>query len=216
MNLILRRAKTGDEIGLRAVKEDLPMPRNAQNATTRGGFLLGTTLENYHFLIENAFADVLEDDRKIVGFAIVLPDVLLRNSEMWRRKDEIEWRDFDSEEFADAPICYFEQLAILPAAKYRFYGIALAFLTLEKAFAAGHAAMFTTTVQRPIRNSAAVPFLNAIGAKIVGQVDETIDGFGNLVSDVYFVERETFAQNSAAHRLYGKVRRFLASSNQIR
>lgn len=214
MSLILRPAKTGDETEFCRVKEQLPMPQAAQNTTTQGGFLLGTNAENYRFFIENAFTNVLEDQGKIVAFAIILPDALVRNSDLWQRKDEIAWQNFDAKKLAEAPLCYFEQLAVLPDSKYRFYGIALAFKTLETAFAAGHAAMFTATVKSPILNLAAVPYLENVGAQVVGTVNENIEGFGNLVSDVYFVERETFARTVAAHRLYRKLKQRLAALSE--
>lgn len=203
MSLKLRRAKLTDAEQFINVKKSLPMPSDLSEMV-RGGFLLGTNIETYRFFIENAFVNVLEDKGKIVGFAIILPDALLRNSEIWQRKNEIRWDNFETVKFEDKAICYFEQLAVLPDRKYRFFGISLAYLTLSQAFA-NHEAMFTTIVKEPVFNQAAIPFLENVGGKCVGEVNEVYPKVGNLVSKVYFVEQEKFYQETQKHRLLQKV-----------
>lgn len=89
MTLLLRRARKGDESALYRVKKGLPITL-ASGETTRVGFLLGSSVETYRFFIERALVDVFENKGEIVGFAVVLPDDLLRKSEIWQRKNEIE------------------------------------------------------------------------------------------------------------------------------
>jgi hypothetical protein len=214
MNLKLRRARPSDAEGLFRVKKSLPMPTDSSE-TAHGGFLLGTNIETYRFFIENAYTNVLEKDEKIVGFAIILPDNLLRNSEIWQRKDQIDWENFAVEKFENKPVCYFEQLAILPNVSYRFFGVALAYLTLTQAFK-HHEAMFATIVKEPIFNQASIAFLENIGGCCVGTVDEFLPEFGNLVSKVYFVDREVFAETTAKHRIIKKIERQIrAITNDI-
>ncbi len=119
MTTRLRRAQNGDEAAFYRVKKNLPMP--VSNETASGGFLLGTNVETYRFFIENAFVNVLETNGEIVGFAVVLPDGLLRNSDLWKRKDEIEWAAGEPGDLIEKKLCYFEQLAVLPGAANRLY-----------------------------------------------------------------------------------------------
>ena len=203
MSLKLRRARKGDEESFLRVKKRLPMPSSPQESA-RGGFLLGTNVETYRFYIENSYANVLENDGEIVGFAIILPDALLRRSDLWRRKNEIEWENGAPTDLLDKPLCYFEQLAVLPGAKNRFYGVSLAFATLRQAFEK-HEAVFATLVVEPVFNPASIPFLESVGASRVAAVDEFLPEFGNLVSAVYSLEREVFAERIGRHRLAAKI-----------
>ncbi len=205
MNLNLRRAKLIDAEQFINVKKSLPMPTDLSE-TGRGGFLLGTNIETYRFFIENAYTNVLKNEGEIVGFAIILPDILLRNSELWQRKNEVRWDNFEAEQFEEKPICYFEQLAVLPGSKYRFFGVGLAYLTLLQAFES-HEAMFTTIVKEPIFNQTSIPFLENVGGKCVGEVNEYLPEWGRLLSKVYFVERKVFYQTTAKHRLINRVKK---------
>lgn len=205
MSLKLRRAELIDAEQFTSIKKALPMPSDI-NETVRGGFLLGTNLETYRYFIENGYVNVLADNQKIAGFAIILPDILLRNSELWQKKNEIVWKDFDPQRVENKSVCYFEQLAVLPSSKYRFFGISLAYLTLSQAFAT-HEAIFTTVVKEPIFNQAAIPFIENVGGKCIGEVNEVYPEVGKLVSKVYFIERDVFQQETEKHRLIKKVRK---------
>jgi hypothetical protein len=204
MSLKLRRARPIDAEAFIEVKRSLPMPSELSE-TTGGGFLLGTNLETYRFFIENTFLNVLDAGERIAGFAIVLPDPLLRSSEIWQQKDAIRWDNFDPGRFEDRPVCYFEQLAVLPASRYRFWGISLAYLTLCEAFET-HDAMFATVVKEPVFNRAALPLIDDVGGQYVGEVDEVYPEVGRLVSRVYLIERDVFREKTARHRLLKKVR----------
>lgn len=203
MTLKMRRARTGDEYGLHRIKRSLPMPRGADE-TAEGGFLLGTTIETYRFFIENALVNVLEKENETVGFTVVLPDELLRISEIWQRKDEIKWESGEATRLLDKPLCYFEQLAVLPDINYRFYGVALALSAAREAFQ-HHEVMFATTVVEPVCNRASIPFLESMGGICVGLIDEFYPEFGNLVSAVHLLERRIFIERLDRHPLKTKI-----------
>lgn len=202
MTIKLRPARKGDEADFYRIKKSLPMP--LVNETARGGFLLGTNVETYRFFIENALVNVLEKEDKIVGFAVVLPDDLLRGSDLWKRKDEIEWEMDEPRDLIEKKLCYFEQLAVLPGVERRFYGVALALVTLREAFET-HEAMFATIVLEPVFNRASIAFLESVGGKRVGATKEFYPEFGDLVSAIYSLERETFSEYLSKHPLKNKV-----------
>jgi hypothetical protein len=210
MNLKLRRARPTDAEAFIEVKRSLPMP-SGLSETAEGGFLLGTNLQTYRFFIENAFVNVLDAGGRIAGFAIILPDRLLRSSQIWQQKDMIRWQNFDPGRFEERPICYFEQLAVLPASRYRFWGISLAYLTLSAAFAT-HDAMFATVVKEPVFNRAALPLIEDVGGQYVGEADEVYPEVGRLLSRVYLIERDIFRKRTAKHRLFKKVLKQIESA----
>lgn len=179
------------------------MPSSPDGAT-RGGFLLGTNVETYLFYIENAFVNILENDGETIGFAIVFPDELLRQSELWQRKNEIVWENGFPIDLVDRRICYIEQVAVLPELKYRFYGAAVVLATMRQSFET-HEAAFTTLVIKPVFNPAAIPFLENVGARKIGTVDEFLPEFGNLVLAVYALERKVFREQIKQHRLTAKL-----------
>ncbi|MDQ2745665.1 MAG: hypothetical protein M3T96_00175 [Acidobacteriota bacterium] len=213
MTLKLRAARKGDEAEFYRIKKNLPMP-SAAIETARGGFLLGTNVETYRFFIENAFVNVLEKAGEIVGFAVVLPDALLRISDLWMRKNEIDWADGEPTDLIEKQLCYFEQLAVLPDTKYRFYGVSLALATLRQAFET-HEAMFATTVVKPVCNRASVPLLESVGGQRVGCVNEYYPEFGDLVSAIYLLKREGFTASLAKHPLKAKVFQQIGSLSEF-
>jgi hypothetical protein len=205
MNMIIRKAEAGDAEAFLKIKEELKMPLVEE--TTRGGFLLGTSLEQYRFFIENAFVRVLEDLEKgrIVGFSIILPDEVLRASELWQKKSDIAWNDVDVAKIESGKIAYYEQLAILPDPAYRRYSFLLAFSNAKDVIEAGHNCMITTIVNYPVRNRAALPFLEAIGCRHIGEVEEQYPDVGKVHSDIYFVDKECFVDKINSHPIIKKV-----------
>jgi hypothetical protein len=205
MNIIIRKAQTRDAEAFLKIKEELKMPLVQE--TAQGGFLLGTTFEQYRFFIENAFVRVLEDleKKQIVGFSIILPDEVLRASELWQKKEMIKWNEFDASEFESKKIAYYEQLAILPDAAYRRYSFLLAFSNAKDVIEAGHECMITTIVNYPVRNRAALPFLEAIGCIHIGEVEEKYPDVGRVHSDIYFVDKSRFVEKLQTHPIIKKV-----------
>ena len=203
--MIIRKAEVRDAEAFLKIKEELKMPLVQE--TAQGGFLLGTTLKQYQFYIENAFVRVLEDSDKarIVGFSIILPDQVLRASELWEKREYIRWNEFDSSEFEGKKIAYYEQLAILPDAAYRRYSFLLAFSNAKDVIETGHECMITTIVNYPVRNRAALPFLEAIGCVHVGEVEEKYPDVGRVHSDIYFVDKKRFVEKLQSHPIIKKV-----------
>lgn len=180
----IRRATQADAEAILAVKRALALPPDAREAP-RGGFLLGASLESYRALIDVADVWVLTGtEGAVAGFAVLLPEPVLRASGLWARREAIRW---------DAPagwtppehrVCYFDQLAILPAARMRAPELALT--ALREAVRTGHQHLFATVVTHPVQNTASLALLRALGARHVGSVDEEYEGIGHIVSDLYY------------------------------
>ncbi|WP_207504488.1 GNAT family N-acetyltransferase [Telluribacter humicola] len=185
----IRKARVEDAAQFVRIKEQLPMPA-ASEGTTTGGFLLGTSESTYAFFIEQAHCLVAEAGGEVVGFGILLPDAIVKASEIWQKRDLAAW-EIPIAEFEDRKLCYFEQLAFLPA--YRRVAPRLAFRLLHEAFHQhGYEAMFTTTVNKPVTNRAAIPFIKAAGGTRVGNIDEYYEGAGAINSDIYLVQKQDF------------------------
>lgn len=180
----IRRASQADAEAILAVKRALALPPGAREAPG-GGFLLGASLEGYRALIDAADVWVLTGtDGAVAGFAVLLPEPVLRASELWARREAIRW---------DAPagwtppehrVCYFDQLAVLPDARVRAPHLALT--ALREAVRNGHEHLFATVVTHPVQNTASLALLRALGAWRVGRVDEEYEGVGRIVSDLYY------------------------------
>lgn len=186
----IRRARLDDLEGMLAIKHALRMDAGS-DTTVRGGFLLGSSREQYRLFIEHASVMVLEDGagEMLAGFAIALPDPIVRGSDLWARREVIAWKEFDPTPVEHEPIAYFEQLAILPERRYMLYAPALALAALQPLLDAGHRHLFATVVKEPIHNLAAVPLLAGMGARMVGEIDEEYDGVGRIVSELYYLDR---------------------------
>lgn len=192
MSARLRRATPADLEAILAVKRALPMPGG--ESTQRGGFLLGCDPRTYAALVELAQVWLLELDERVVGFSVTFDDAVLRGSELWRRREHIEWQpSFDAEAKLDLRIGYFDQLAVLPLARARYWGAALGLRALAELFEAKqHQLVLTTTVIAPIRNAAALPYLTRVGARRVGRLDEHYPGVGPVSSALYAIEARRY------------------------
>jgi hypothetical protein len=180
----IRRASQADAEAILKVKQALALPPDAREAPG-GGFLLGSSLEGYRALIDAADVWVLNGtDGAIAGFAVLLPEPVLRASELWTRREAIRWEVPAGWAVPEHRVCYFDQLAILPAARMRAAELALT--ALRAAVRTGHQHLFATTVAHPVRNTASLALLRALGARRVGSVDEEYEGVGRIVSDLYY------------------------------
>ena len=188
----LRRAGAADLDSVLAVKRALPMP--GSDATNRGGFLLGSDPATYATLLAVARVWLLELDEQVVGFSVTLDDPVLRASEVWQRREHIDWApEFDHEAKLDSRIGYFDQLAVLPDTRARYWGAALGLRALAELFEVeGHDLVLTTTVIEPIRNNAALPYLARAGARRVGRLDEHYPGVGRVCSALHALEAVDF------------------------
>jgi len=198
MKTIIRKANADDASAFLAIKNQLPMSL-ADGTTTTGGFLLGTDLETYRFYINNAYCLVAEKDKEVVGFGIILPDALLRNSEVWIKRNSATWY-VDLNYYEQQPLCYFEQFAFLPGNKK--WAVLLAYNIVKWAFDEGNKTLFTTTVNKPILNLAAIPFIKTVSGIKAGNINEEYPLVGEINSDIYTIDAELFYQKVAEHPLY--------------
>jgi hypothetical protein len=89
-------------------------------------------------------------------------------------------------------VAFYEQLAFLPGPASRTYAKYLALISVQRAFAQ-HASLFTTVIQWPVQNQAALPFLQVAGFERVGCIDEEYPHYGRVTSDIYHLDRAVFA-----------------------
>ncbi len=186
----LRRATPADLAAVLAIKRALPMPGADHDATNSGGFLLGSDERTYAELLAVARLWLLEVDGEPVGFSMTLDDPVLRASSVWARQGQIEWQhDFDPAAALSRRIGYFDQLAVLPRLRSRYWGAALALRALAELIDdEDHELVLTTTVIEPIVNRAALPYLARVGARMVGRITERYAGVGDVVSAIHAIE----------------------------
>jgi hypothetical protein len=186
----VRPATLQDLDALLALKSDLMFAATSKNATsknttsTAGGFLLGSTPQEYSYKLSTGLVWVLEGEH-IEGLALVLGDHAFRESEIWQRRDLVRW---DTTPVYEQRFAYFDQLAVRPGPA-RTHVPLLALIALLDAYMDGVDVLISTTVKWPIKNLSAVPYLTAIGGQVVGEVDETYPDFGDLISNVWRVDR---------------------------
>lgn len=190
MNIKIRKALVEDGYSFLKIKEQLSF-KNVSGETTKGGFLLGTNIEEYQLYIKNDFCLVAENDSQIIGFGIVLKDKTLKNSTIWNKRHQTQW-EIDIQSYENNKNCYFDQLAFLNG--YSRTVIRLCYQLMNLAFE-DHETLFTSTVHEPILNLAAVPYiLKASGSK-VASIDEIYPEIGRIKSDIYKIEREDYKKN---------------------
>lgn len=210
--MIIRRARMADVDAMLRVKHGLRLDP-AAGAVQGGGFLLGASAEAYAWFVEHAQVLVLEDpEHGVGGFAVALPDAVLRTTDVWVRRRSIAWKGASWDALEDARVAYFDQLAVRPDRRFRMYVAALAVAALVGIVESGHEHLFATVVREPVRNLASLPLLNGLGARPVGQIEEEYPGVGRLLSEVYHarVGRGTPAALFASSALARRVERMVA------
>jgi ribosomal protein S18 acetylase RimI-like enzyme len=195
----LRRATPADLGAVLAIKRALPMPSTSpeRSDTASGGFLLGSDEQTYAELLAVARMWLLEIDGAPVGFSVTLDDPVLRASPVWARQAQIEWQhDFDPVGALGRRIGYFDQLAVLPRLRSRYWGAALALRALAELIEdEEHELVLTTTVLEPILNRAALPYLARVGACMVGRLAERYEGVGAIVSAIHAIEAVRYREH---------------------
>ena len=184
MSVRLRRAGPADLEAIVALRDELRLVPGRSGG--RGGFLLGCSPDRYGWLIGCASVTLLESEGALAGFAVTLPDPVLRASELWARRGAIGWRAGEAEPPADETIGYFDQLALARGAS-RLHAAPLALEALRGLADAGHDHLYATTLAAPVCNSASLRLLGACGARIVGHVAEHYQGIGDVVSWLHHV-----------------------------
>lgn len=186
----IRRARTGDIDTMLQLKSELRFQAGEQRSA-RGGFLLGSSAEDYEGKVRDGIAWVLEEDT-VEGFAIALPDDLFKASALWRRRHQVHGK-IPVAHFEALTLGYFDQLAVRPGASRR-YSAALALTAMMELMEGGTEVMITTTVVEPVVNFAAVPFVQRMGGQSVGRLAETDPHVGALVSEIWVVTRTGYSE----------------------
>lgn len=179
-----------------AIKEQLALS-NQSERRTQGGFLLGTDLDTYRFFIRQGICYTAEVSARIVGFGIVLPNALVRQSEIWSKRKEVDWK-IDLKLLENSNVAYLEQLAFLPG--HQKWVLVLSHNLVHTAFKNEATYILTTTVRKPILNPAALPLIHAAGGIKVGNIDEVYPQVGNINSDIYCIEKSVYYQK-IGHRI---------------
>jgi len=185
--MCLRRAVSADVDSIWNLKRRLHITP-VGGATAEGGFLLGVPRARYVALVEHANVVVLERGAVLVGFAVTLPDHVLRATDVWARRAGIEWLGTRPAVSDDARVGYFDQLACLPGWSGRLGAPALALRALLDLVETGHQHVFATVVRQPFHNVAALRMLEAVGARRAGRLVAQHAAVGRLVSDVYHLD----------------------------
>jgi hypothetical protein len=194
MSAAIRPATAADVDAIAALKQSLAL--DGQSGA-RGGFLLGCSRERYALLVAHAHVLVLEENGALTGFAITLPDPLLRASELWSRRALIRWHANESEPPEHAAIAYFDQLALARTAS-RLHAPALALAAVRQLIKSGHQHLYATLLHAPFRNHASLPLLRAAGARAVAFVPETYPQVGPIVSELHHLRLDSALAARAA------------------
>lgn len=203
----IRKGTTRDLQAILELRAALPMPNQIQ--TKHGGFLLGSSPEQYLAYLSSGLVWILELKQEASAFCIAFPDKLLRQSEFWQRKNEIHWLSPEKKtKILDQRIAYLDQLAARPSPKARYWTIALALHVLDELFTdcsafSAHDFCVTTTVMKPICNQAAWPLLNRAKATRIGELDEYYPSVGEIKSAVFAIDKQV-----ASGSLHALRRRF--------
>jgi hypothetical protein len=210
-HLQIRPAMVADAPALVEVKGQLRMPVTDDESSS-GGFLLGTTLEEYEYFIAHDDVLVAVDGEagQVVGFSVVLAHESVMSSVLWQRASQVKWTELfqrtvnahltsGETRSLDTRIAYFEQLAFLPRSEYRVYAKYMALAAAQRAFTR-HEHLFTTIIHEPVHNHASLPFLRVAGFELAGSLDERYPGVGHIVSDIYHLGRDEFEARVRAGR----------------
>jgi len=198
MNPKIRQSILSDAEHFLAIKERLPISIENDD-TTQGGFLLGTDLETYRFYINHGFCYTAIASDEIIGFGIMLPNQLVKQSEIWEKRKTVSWK-INLSTLEKSNVAYLEQLAFLKG--HRKLVLILSYNLVHKAFENGADFILTTTVKKPVLNLAAIPLIKAAGGRKVGNIDEVYDNIGDINSDLYLIEKTTFHKSLEKRILY--------------
>ncbi|MDQ3396450.1 MAG: hypothetical protein M3511_01545 [Deinococcota bacterium] len=188
MKVTVRAGVPADAPSFVCLKERLRMPPGTQ--TRRGGFVLGTSLEQYGRHLSHDQVIVAEALEGLVGFSIVLKHDRFVNSELWKKKDAARLT-LPPQALAGRRVAYYEQLAFMPGYAARVYAKYVAFINLYLALQ-DHGSVVATVVRKPVHNRAALPFLSAAGFQWIGSIDEHYPEYGAIGSDIYHLDSDDF------------------------
>lgn len=201
--LEIRRATPADVPTILEIKHALRLELEA--TTEDGGFLLGSSPQVYEQLASIEAIALIERDGQLLGFSTMLNDVLFRSSEVFERREQIDWQGFSPQEILEEPIAYFDQLAIRPDEQRGYIGAFLAMHTMDT-LTASSAHVFTTTLLEPIENRAALPLIHKIGGRQVGTLTEVYPDVGEVTSAIFHLAADAYRASLKRMRREGSAR----------
>jgi len=178
--------------GIVRLKQRLARGRT-EDPRPREGFLLGSSAEAYAAHVDDPGVEVwiLEQGGVVTGFAVCLGDAAFRASPLWAKRsllrlDADAAGDLDG--LASARLGYFDQLAVAPGFSARLGAAPLA-ASAFSALCEAHSAdwVLATTVVAPFQNEAAYGLLRRVGARRLGEVEETYPAVGTIISAVFVI-----------------------------
>lgn len=185
----IRKAILNDASAYLGINHKLPVVSEKDNATSTGGFLLGTDFETYQSYIDLGFCYTALAEDKIVGFGVMFPNETVKTSDLWMKRKNANWL-IDIAKLEKCNISYIDQLAFLKGNSRS--AIILAYNMIKHSFKFGSEYVITTTVREPMHNLAAIPFIKAAGGKVVGTIDEYYPVVGDIKSDLHLISAEAF------------------------
>lgn len=191
MNPKIRKSTLEDANHFIRIKELLPLSTQSKH-TKQGGFLLGTNIETYKFYISHGICFTGIAVNEVVGFGIMLPNALVKQSELWEKRKTVKWA-VDLATLENSNVSYLEQMAFLKG--NRKLTLILSYNLVHTTFENGADYVLTTTVKKPVTNEAAIPLIKAVGGKKVGNIDEVYPQVGAVNSDIYLIDKTTFYQS---------------------
>lgn len=195
----IRAGSTQDLPAILQLRGELAMPRHlvAGQDTRGGGFLLGSSPDQYQRWLETGWVRVLEIDGQLEAFCNYFPYQAFRRSELWSRKSEVQWGEPAWEQrLNSAPVAYIDQLAARRRPQSRVWSTRLALAVLDDLFGTPplpwtHPYVLTTTVIEPLCNKAAWKFLERAQAKQVAQLPEYYPEVGEIRSAIFVMDANT-------------------------
>lgn len=189
MSIIIRNGRIEDASHFVKIKERLSFSNSVQNTGRSGGFLLGCDEETYANYIRYGDSLVCLKNDKMIGFGILFPDEILRQSDLWRQRSGAQW-EVDPTPYESLKLSYVEQLAFLPGNRY--YSSMVAMLLADRAFKNQCEALVATTVIHPVKNVSALPYILAAGGFGAGTINELYPNIGEIRSRIYVILYNNF------------------------
>ena len=193
MHLLVRPAKVSDVHDILAIKADLSI-RPDQTPHSGGGFLVDSDLERMRRHIEEDILLVAEDpeNRRLAGFALVFRHETVM-TDIWPRRGSAAL-NISPEIISQSKISWFDKLGMRTGHQYRRHAPLLALRATEFALKE-HMLIGAAVMKEPAPNVNSLRLLNKAGFQTIGSITEEMPGIGNLTSDIYMVDRETFQRN---------------------
>lgn len=202
MKISYRRAEPKDLAAFLSIRDEL---RPGQG---NGGFLLGSDPDTYARYIREAIVWVCEKDGSVIGFVIALPDALFRQTEIWEKRHLLQADPALAPAMmtllaSEQHFVYLEQLAFRRSETR--YAPALCLHLGRELFSGPCTILLATTVREPFLNTAAWPFLETTGGRIIGQVEEVYPAVGRLLSDVWMLTAADYHARIPGHPMYRRL-----------